>query len=76
MKQSSLCNLLKEFDFEFIRRNRKTIIIDRDDIVLHRRYLRKIRKLRQKGSKIYYLDETWVNEDHTTAKALKHTESD
>ena len=77
LKQSSLYKLLKELDVEFLRRNRKNIIVDRDDIVLwHRRYLLKIRELRQKGSKLHYLDETWVNEDHTTAKVLQHTASD
>ena len=47
LKQSSLYNLLKELDFEFIQRNRENIIVDRDDIVLYRgRYLHKIRELR------------------------------
>ena len=41
------------------------MILDHDDIILwRRRYLWQIRKLRQQKLKIYYLDETWVNEGH------------
>lgn len=45
------------------------MIIDRDDITLWRRkYLRQVRRYRGEGRKLYYLDETWVNEGHTTKK--------
>lgn len=74
LKKSSLHTLLKETGFEFISRKRKTVIVDRDDIILWRRnYLRKIREFRQQQRKVYYLDETWVNEGHTTTKAWSDT---
>ncbi|XP_049764485.1 uncharacterized protein LOC126092800 [Schistocerca cancellata] len=42
------------------------MLIDRDDIFLwRRRYLRTIKRLRDEGRPIYYLDETWVNAGHT-----------
>jgi len=46
----------------FTRWNRNCILIERDDIKVWRcRYLRDIRRFRQAGRTIYYLDETWVN---------------
>lgn len=46
------------------------MLIDRDDIIIWRRnYLRTMKKYREEGRKIYYLDETWLNEGHTVAKA-------
>ena len=65
LKKSFLHKLLKELGFEFINRNRKRVIVDRDDIILwRRRYLRKIKEFRRQGRKVYYLDETWVNQGH------------
>lgn len=50
------------------------MIIDRDDIILWtRKYLRLIREYRAQNKKIYYLDETWVNEGHTKPKAWVDT---
>lgn len=69
IKRTSLYKLLISLGFEFIARNRQNIIIDRDDITLWRRnYLRNINNFRNDGRTIFYLDETWVNEGHTTSK--------
>ena len=55
--------------FQYVKRNRKNIVIDHEDIILWRRdYLRKIHSYRKRGCKIYYLDETWINEGHTTSQ--------
>lgn len=52
-----------------MKRNRKSILIERDDIVRWRqKYLRVIKECRREGRPIYYLDETWVNEGHTKEK--------
>lgn len=70
LKRTSLHALLKEIGFEFVSRNRKSVIVERDDIILWRRqYLRNIREYRRQGRPIYYLDETWVNQGHTPSKA-------
>ncbi|KAJ8981182.1 hypothetical protein NQ317_017275 [Molorchus minor] len=54
-------------------RGRTKIEVDEDslliEIVLWRRsYLEKLRKFRNSDRKIYYLDETWVNEGHAMTK--------
>ena len=44
---------------------------EKDKIVLwRRRYLLNIRKYREEGRTIYYLDETWVNAGNCTSKTL------
>lgn len=52
-----------------MKRDRKSILIERDDIVRwRRRYLTTIRDYRRQNRPIYYLDETWLNEGHTKQK--------
>lgn len=54
---------LREMNFRYLKRNRKSALKEKSEIVLRRRkYLEAIRKLRGEGKKIYYTDETWVNE--------------
>ena len=68
-KRTTFYKLLKELDFRFLKRGRNSLLIEREEIVVWRRdYLRKIKKFRQEGRKIYYLDETWVNAGHTKAR--------
>lgn len=60
---------LREINIRYLKRNRKSILIEKDEIVLWRRkYLENIRQHRQMGKKIYYTDETWLNEGHTVSK--------
>jgi transposase len=69
LTRSVLWKSLKELNFCFKKRNRKSILIDREDIILWRRnYLRSIKQYRQEGKKNYYLDESWLNEGHTPTK--------
>lgn len=57
------------FAYRYVTRNRKSILIERDDIIRwRRRYLRTIKEYRREGRPIYYLDETWVNEGHVQGK--------
>ncbi|XP_026728002.1 uncharacterized protein LOC113494064 [Trichoplusia ni] len=68
-KRTTFYKVLKKLQFKYVKRNRKSALIDRDDIVLWRiKYLNTITKLRNEGKTIYYTDETWLNEGHTMNK--------
>ena len=55
--------------YRYVTRNRKSILMERDDIVIWRRkYLNAIKQYRRESRPIYYLDETWVNQGHTKRK--------
>jgi len=67
--RSSLHRLLGFMDFEFVKRGRNCAMIERNDIVVWRRkYLLDIRRYREEGRPIYYLDETWVNAGDVPSK--------
>ncbi|KAJ8728989.1 hypothetical protein PYW07_006685 [Mythimna separata] len=74
-KRSSLYKIIKNtFKFTYIKRSRKSALIDRQEIVLWRlKYLHEIKTLRNEGRKIYYLDETWLNEGHTKSFVWQDT---
>ncbi|XP_022174483.1 uncharacterized protein LOC111036671 [Myzus persicae] len=60
--RTSLYRLLKSMDFEYVKQGRNSALIEKTEIVdWRRRYLRAIRRYREEGRPIYYLDETWVN---------------
>ncbi|XP_068912366.1 uncharacterized protein [Tenebrio molitor] len=64
-----LYNVLHKLKFKHGKRNRKSLLIERQDIITwRRRYLREIKKIRQEGRPIFYLDETWLNAGHTKQK--------
>ncbi|KAG8240405.1 hypothetical protein J437_LFUL002548 [Ladona fulva] len=68
--RESFWNLLKEICFQFEKKGNKALLIERSDIiVMGHLYLRKIRKYSEEDREIIYLDETWVNEGHTTSKS-------
>lgn len=68
-KRTTFLKLLKKINFKFERRQRNSILIDRDEIVVWRReFLIKIKSFRNDGRKIYYLDETWINAGHAPSK--------
>lgn len=70
LSRTSLSRILHKLQFVYEKRNRKSMLIDREEIVRWRRsYLRKIKDYRRANRKIYYLDETWVTAGHTTGKA-------
>lgn len=69
MGRDKLWKTLREMNFRWEKQNRKSLLIEKDEIVCWRRdYLRSIRNLRNKNTKIYYLDETWLNEGYTVGK--------
>ncbi|XP_061704644.1 uncharacterized protein LOC133515996 [Cydia pomonella] len=65
-KRSTLHKLLRHIGFKFIKRSRNSLMNDREDLQYWRRnYLKCVKEARAAGKKIFYLDETWVNEGHT-----------
>lgn len=74
IKRSTLHKIIKDIGFRYNKRCRNSLMIDRDDIFFWRRnYLRIIKLAREEKKKIYYLDETWLNEGHTTTKVWTDT---
>lgn len=70
-----LLRTLKQMNIKFMKRGRKSVLIEREEIVLWRRnFLQKIREYRREGRKIYYLDETWLNQGHTVSKVWQDRE--
>jgi len=69
-KRSTFYELLKSLNFEYVKKNRDSVLLERNDIVCwRRRYLQQIKYYRQQGRPIYFLDETWVNVGETTRKS-------
>ncbi|KAL4126443.1 hypothetical protein QTP88_010665 [Uroleucon formosanum] len=55
--------------FQYQKRSRNSAMIEKDDIVVwHREYLKSIKKYREEGHPIYYMDETWVNSGDCTSQ--------
>ena len=55
--------VLKHLNFKYARRNRRSCLMDRQDLILWRaRYLTTIKEYRRQEKVIYYQDETWINE--------------
>jgi transposase len=60
---------MKEIGFNYEKRSKQELLIERNDIILWRHsYLRKIKRFREEGTDIIYLDETWVNVGQTILK--------
>lgn len=63
LSRSTTYKILKHLNFKYATRNRKSCLIDRQDIILWRKkYLLAIQQYRREGKVIYYQFETWVNE--------------
>ncbi|KAE9524419.1 hypothetical protein AGLY_015140 [Aphis glycines] len=62
LSRSSFQRLLKSMQFEYTKRDRNSALTEREDLVNWRRhYISEIRRYRQEGRTIYFLDETWIN---------------
>lgn len=67
-KRATLAKLLKHIGFKFEKRSRNSVMTDREDLQHWRRnYLKYVKEARAQNKKIFYLDETWVNEGHTNS---------
>lgn len=61
-KRTSLYSLIKKLDFVFTKRKRCSVLTEREDLLVWRQnYLYDVRKYREEGHTVYYLDETWLN---------------
>lgn len=71
-----LKGLLKELGFTWVKcQSRRKLLIELPANVDWRiKYLRKIRKCRSEGLQIVYIDETYVNANHTTGKCWQSPE--
>jgi len=68
-KRSSFQKVLKDLQFEYLKKNRNSALLEREDLIDWRRgYLQKIRHYRSQNRPIYYLDETWVNAGETHSR--------
>lgn len=61
-KRTTLYTTIKKLDFVFSKRKRYSVLTEREDLLVWRQnYLYDIRKYREEGRTVYYLDETWLN---------------
>lgn len=70
----SMLKILKSMGFKHRKSNDgRRFLLERSDIVAARmRFLREMHEIRQAGSsQIYYLDETWVNQNHSRSRCWK-----
>lgn len=69
ISRNKLWKTLRELNFVWGKDERKSLLIEKAEIICWRRkYLRKIKQFRNEKRKIYYLDETWINAGHTVKK--------
>ena len=69
--RSTLWRILKKLGFTFKKQDGRKFLIEKPAVVMLRHeFLKKMKKLRatKPSSKIIYLDETWINENHTVHK--------
>ncbi|XP_062522023.1 uncharacterized protein LOC134196819 [Corticium candelabrum] len=64
--KQTLLKTVKKMGFKYTTRNKKTALYEQHRILAARHhYLRQIKKYRDEGRPIVYLDETWLNAHHT-----------
>lgn len=73
--ENSLIKVLRGLNFKFTERQKIEILTEKRDLLAWRtKYLISIRKFREEGRPIYYLDETWLNIDDCSNRArIDHT---
>ena len=74
LKRTTLYRLLNDIGFVYGKKEKKALLIERDDIISWRhRYLAEIRKMRNEGRNIVYSDESWINLGHTVGREWQDT---
>ncbi|XP_060834098.1 uncharacterized protein LOC132917396 [Rhopalosiphum padi] len=64
LKRTTMYNLLKDLNYVYTKRKRNSVLSEGEDLVIWRRnYLRSIKKFREEGRTLYYLGETWCNDN-------------
>src|SRR5277367_3605545 len=72
--RTTIHKMLRKMGFSHKEKVRNSDLLDRKDLLAWRsRYLRSIDQYRREGRHIIYLDETWLNEGHTTKKKWRDT---
>ncbi|XP_060864304.1 uncharacterized protein LOC132940594 [Metopolophium dirhodum] len=62
-KRTTFYTTIKKLDFVFTKRKRCSVLTEREDLLVWRQnYIYDVRKFREEGRTVYYLDETCVNE--------------
>ena len=70
LSRTTMWRVLRAMGFRYKKRDGKRCVHERADVVRKRHeYLRTIRRLREEGRPIVYLDETWVNQHHTRSRS-------
>ncbi|XP_050420426.1 uncharacterized protein LOC126833253 [Adelges cooleyi] len=71
--RSSLYLLLRNYmGFEYVKRSRNNAMVENDGIVVWRRnYLETIKKYRNEGRPIYFMDEMWINSGECTIRTSR-----
>jgi hypothetical protein len=74
--EAHLQGVLKKLGFRWkLCENNRRLFMERQDVVLSRiRFLRQIKKLRDDGRPIVYVDETFVNTSHSWKKCWQSDE--
>uniref|UniRef100_A0A2S2PF27 Tc1-like transposase DDE domain-containing protein n=1 Tax=Schizaphis graminum TaxID=13262 RepID=A0A2S2PF27_SCHGA len=71
ISRTNLFHFLKDLDFRYSKRSRNSAMTEKNEIVVWRRiYLENIKKYREEGRHIYFLNETWVD---TTVRSHRDT---
>lgn len=66
---TSLRKVLLKIGFKFTKVDGRKFLMERSDIVASRaEFLREIKKYREQGANIVYLDETWINQNYSVQK--------
>lgn len=74
MKRTSFQSVLKDLQFQYVKKNRNSALLEREDLITWRRtFLTKIKHYRAQNRPIYYLDETWVNAGETHSRSWLDT---
>lgn len=78
--KATLKNLLKDMGYKYSKRPDRNLVKERPDIIAKKHeYILKIRKLRElttRGCEFIYLDETFLNANHTVGKCWLSSDGD
>ena len=70
VSRTTLWSLLRTMGFKYKKRAGRRCVHERTGIVAKRHeFLREVKKVREQGRPIIYLDERWVNQHHSRARA-------
>lgn len=74
LRRTSFQLILKDLQFEYVKKNRNSALLEREDLISWRQnYLLKIKHYRAQNRPIYYVDETWVNAGETHSRTWVDT---